>query len=113
MNKKNRKVILPLLHILKSLKPDQRIIVLAHLDDKTRDILYQTIVWVLRGKKLPHGSRQYLRSKLKSFQKEFRYLGDAGKTERSKKKKLMQIGGGPLKHVLSLAVPLLLDTFKS
>lgn len=112
MNKKKKKIILPLLHTLKSLKPEQRIIVLAHLNDETKDVLYQTIMWVLRGDKLPPGSRKYLQKKLLPFKKDLRYLGTAEKSPRVKQKKLMQVGGGPLKHVLSIAIPLLLDTFR-
>ncbi len=109
---KKKKVVLPLLHVLNSLSPDKRTIILAHLDFRTLDDLYQVTKHVLHTPKLPDLSREYLGKKLLPFKDTFRYLGNDAKSRGSKRKKLMQVGGGPFKHILATAIPLLLDTYK-
>lgn len=112
MNLTKRKRLLPLLHSLNSLKPDQRMIILAHLDAKTKNDLYQVIRHVLRSKKLPDGSIRYLRTKLHPFKETLRHLADEKQPRALKAKSLVQVGGGPLGHILPIAIPLLLDTFR-
>lgn len=108
---KQNRVLLPLLEVLKSVKPDQRVIILAHLDDQTRDLLYKTIYKVINSDKIPFAKRRFLNSKLTPFKNELRDLGDANKTLFQKKKRLIQVGGGPMSYVLRAAIPLILDTF--
>lgn len=111
---KTRRVLLPVLGVLRSMKPEQRIILLAHLDDPTRDALYRTIGEVLHSDKVPRKRRLTLKGKLEPYKKELRYLANAKRTSASRKKRaLAQIGGGPLSHVLGAAIPLLLDTFRA
>jgi hypothetical protein len=106
-----RAVVLPLLHVLKSVKPEHRVILLAHLDDSSRDALYEAINQVLCSEKIPVRKRLFLKSKLEPYKGHLRYLADAKKGPVGKKKRLAQIGGGPMTHVLREAVPLLLDLF--
>jgi hypothetical protein len=106
-----KSVVLPLLHVLKSVKPEHRVILLAHLDDPSRDALYEAINRVLKSDKLPARRRRFLKSKLEPYKDHLRYLADASKSPARKKKRLTQIGGGPMTYVLRDAVPLLLDLF--
>ncbi len=102
---------MPLLHVLRSLKPEKRVILLAHLDDGTRDRLYETISHVLRSDKVPFAKRLFLKSKLGPFKKDLRYLADTRRTSTQKKRRLAQIGGGPMTHVLGTAISLLLNLY--
>lgn len=108
---KKQQVMLPLLHVLKSIKPAHRIIILAHLDDKTRDALYATIMRVLQSSKVPLETRLKLKSQLKKYQKDLRYLADRSKSDRVKKRKLVALGGSPMRQVLNTAIPLLMNMF--
>jgi hypothetical protein len=106
-----KKVVLPLLHVLKSIRPDHRVIILAHLDDRARDALYESIMRVLSSKTIPLRRRRALKSKLQPYKNHLRYLADATRSGVLKKKRLVQIGGGPMTHLLREAVPLLLNLF--
>lgn len=106
-----KKVLLPLLHVLKSVKPEQRQILLAHLDDDTRDLLYGTITEVLRSSKVPFRKRLFLKSKLEPYKRDLRYLSNPQKSKIEKRKKLSQMGAGPMQLILRTAIPLLLNLF--
>ena len=105
------RILLPLLSVLKSVKPEQRQILMAHLDDKTRDRLYETIAQVLKSEQVPLAKRVFLKSKLSDYKTELRYLTTPGKSGREKKRKLAQVGGSPMNYVLQTAIPLLLNLF--
>jgi len=110
---KRDEVMIPLLNVLKKLPSSSRVIILAHLDDKTRDKLYRTITLVLRSRKVPADRRQFLKARLAPFKKQLDVI--SGKKKFSsplKKSKLLQVGGGPMKHILSTALSLLLKTFE-
>lgn len=93
------------------MRPQHRVIVLAHLDDRTRDGIYDTVTRVLSAKKLPARKRQYLRRKLGPHKDLLRVLADSKRSRRVKAKVLPQVGAGPMTHVLGAAVPLLLNLF--
>ncbi len=111
MKRKERTIILPLLNALKTMKPDDRVIVMAHLDDKTRDAIYSTIDSVLRSKKVSTVERKLLAQRLAPHKDTFRYLINSKKGAVGKKRKLSQIGGAPFNYVLKTAIPLLMDIF--
>ena len=113
MRKSQKKVLLPLLSLLKGMRSSQRVILLSHLDDKTRDALYQTINSVLKSEAVPARKRMFLRSKLLPFKADLRYLASRRKTSSQKKKKLTQMGGAPLGYILATAIPLLLNLYQS
>lgn len=106
-----KSVLLPLLHALKGVRPDHRVILMAHFDDKTRDALYETITNVLRSEKVPFEKRLFLKTKLAEHRDDLRYLSNKKKSSKQKQKRLAQIGGGPMSHVLDLAIPLLLNLY--
>ena len=112
MRAKQKKVLLPLLAILKSMKPTDRVILMSHLDDVSRDALYETINKVLTSTSVPPSKRRYLKTKLMPFKSDLRFLADRRKSTTSKKKKLTQMGGAPMGVVLRTAVPLLLNLYK-
>jgi hypothetical protein len=113
MRKSQRKIVLPLLGLLKGMKSSQRVILLSHLDDKTRDALYQTINSVLKSETVPARKRLFLRTKLLPFKSELRYLASKTKTSSQKRKKLTQMGGAPLGYILATAIPLLLNLYST
>lgn len=124
---------LPLLSVLRSLDTNDRIIVLSHLDESTRDAIYRTIVWVLQSTKIPLEHRLLLKKRLNPYKKELRNVsakvsksmvgrgrggGGSNSTYRKTSKKtvqkaddLGQIGGKPLTHILDAAIPFLLELF--
>ncbi len=108
---RKRTVILPLIGALKDMRPDQRIIVMHHLDDETRDRLYEVIEHALCDTRLPPRRRTHLRTKLMPHKHDWRYIIDPRRPPNMRKKKLLQLGGGPFSHILRAAVPLLLDIF--
>jgi hypothetical protein len=110
---RKKNVLLPLLHVLKSINPEQRVIILAHMDEKTRDAIYETITHVLTSDHMPIDKRILLKNELGAHKKDLRYVIDKKKGSLQRRKKLAQIGGGPMTPVLKLAIPLLLNMFPS
>ena len=109
--KRSKKVVLPLLTALRSVPPNLRVILLSHLDNSTRDRLYETISHVLKSNRVPFAKKLFLKSKLLPYKDQLRFLADKKKSSRSKKQRLAQIGGGPMTHVLGTAIPLLLNLY--
>ena len=85
---------------------------MSHLDDVSRDALYETINKVLTSNSVPLRKRQYLKSKLMPFKNDLRFLADRRKSSTFKKKKLTQMGGAPMGVLLRTAVPLMLNLYK-
>ena len=104
---------MPLLDVLQSLPPDKMKILISHLDDKTRDGLYETIALTLTSPKISTQRRMQLRKKLLSHKDHLRNMMQVRQGPCAKKVKLMQMGGGPMKTMLKAAIPLLLSSFKS
>ena len=111
LSERKRTIILPLLSVLKEMRADQRIIVLQHFDDATRDALYEVIEHALCDSRLPARRRARLRAKLMPHKHEWRYVLDRSRPPAMRKRKLLQLGGGPLSYILKAAVPFLLDIF--
>jgi geranylgeranyl pyrophosphate synthase len=110
--------LLPFLSALKKLSPDDRIIVLSHLDFKTRDLLYATIVSVLRSRKIPLEWRRKLKQQLAPHKKELRQISrqyGRGRVEKKERatRHLARIGGESLGVLIDAAIPLLLEIFTS
>ena len=106
-------VIIPLLHTLRTLTPQQRVIILAHLDDVSRDQVCEAITNVLTSEKLPMKEKLRLRSELMEYKDHLRCLTNRKKSSRAAKKKvLLQMGGGPMSRVLTATCPHLLHVYK-
>lgn len=101
----------PLLEALKSMRAEHRVIVLQHFDDVTRDRIYEAIMHTLTSERVPFRKRLFLRSKLAPYKKELRCLADRRRSPGEKKRKLVQLGGGPMTYVLRTALPLLLNLY--
>ncbi len=104
-------VYLPLYNALRKMKPDERVIVMSHFDDRTRDAIYRTVTEVLRSRSLAPQRRRNLARKLEAYKNEFRYLMDKRKGAVGKKRRLAQVGGAPMTSVLSTAVSMLSELF--
>lgn len=113
MANRQREWILPLFHVLSRLKPDHRVILLAHLDNASRDSLYAAINSVLKDKggRLPFRRKLRLRNKLKPYKRHFRHLCSEGESSGCKKRRLAQVGGAPMGYVLKEIIPLLMDVY--
>jgi len=110
---KNRlKVTLPLLHCLERMQPTHRSVILAHLDEPSREDIYQSVGEVLRSPEVPDARRLRLKRLLRPYKDNLRYLAREKASPVVKREKLKLIGGDGIKPVLSTAVPLLLDAFK-
>jgi len=116
--KQHSQSFLPFLSALKKLSPDDRVIVLSHLDFKTRDALYKTIVAVLRSRRIPLPRRKELKVQLSPYKQELRQISrqyGRGRTKKPKRKtvnqQLARLGGEPLGIVIDAAIPLLLNVF--
>ena len=112
MHSRRKRFLLPLLSILKRIKPSERIIIMSHIDDVTRDALYETINHVLTSESIPLRKRLLLKAKLTPFKNDFRFLTSKKRSSVAKKKKLTMMGGAPLGYVVKTAIPLLLDLYK-
>lgn len=111
MKQKTVREILPLLSYLQTLPRDEMKIYISHMDDKTRDALCETVASTIRSSKVPLRQRMMLKKKLDSYKDDLRSL--AQKLPRpQQKKKLQQLGGGPLRYVFGTAVPLLLKGYR-
>lgn len=112
MNRRRQKTeLIPLLNVLKSLKSNDRVIILAHLDDETRDALSATIASVLESEKVPIETRLHLHKKLRDHRDCLKHIISDRASSKTKKKKLTQLGGGPMKHILQAALPMMLQLF--
>ena len=112
-SEKQRKTILPLLNVLETLSGDDRVIVLAHLDDCSRNALTSLISMVIRSKHTHDIERALLRQELAPYKKDVRYLIDTKfKNKKKKKEHLVKIGGGPLRTILQTGIPILLKLFQ-
>ncbi len=108
-SKKALKKILPFLQVLKDIKPVQRKILLAHLDDQSLNNICEATSNVLHNPNLTSKQKTRLRRYLNPHKSSIRYLSRKKTTVKNKKKKLFEIGGNPLAFILSAAIPLLID----
>ena len=113
MKDADRREILPLLGVLKSLPSPQRVIVLAHLDNKTRDKVYECVHLTLQDRSaLPHESKNRLRRRLWKEREDWRCLSCKRSPKALKRQKLLQLGGAPMGFLLKSMVPLMLRLYK-
>lgn len=104
-----KKIVISLLQTLKELKPNHRVILLSHLDDKSTDALFDSIRRVLRASSLPLSTRQRLRRVLSPHKESVRFIADSRNSRVARKKKMVQMGGFPIAALLGAAVPLIVD----
>lgn len=111
-SKRKQRELLPLLDVLRRVKPSQRVILLSHMSDATKDDIYATVADLLQGRRMPARKRRALKAKLLPFKDQLRFLADGTKSPSQKSKVLVQVGAGPMSVVLKTAVPLLLNLFR-
>jgi hypothetical protein len=112
-SEKQRNTILPLLNVLEELDFNHRTIVLAHLDDCSRDALITLISIVIRSKHVQDVEQELLRQELAPYKKNIGYLvNNKFKNKKKKRENLVKIGGGPLSTILQTGIPILLRLFK-
>ena len=107
--KKRLREVIPFLQTFKDLRPNQRGILINHIDDKSCEILYEAIANVLRSPRISDGQKKKLRRALQAHKSCLRSLISSKTSKTVKRKKLQQIGGFPLATILATAVPLVLD----
>lgn len=113
VSKKRLREILPFLQTFKDLRPAQRSIMLAHLDDKSCEILYEAVSNVLRNPTVSAAQRKRLRKVLQPHKHCLRSLISRSGSSANKRRKLQKIGGFPFSAILSTAIPLLLNLIAS
>lgn len=97
--------LLPMLQVLKSMKADDRIILMSHLNDRAKDALYKTVTGLLASDSLPRKKKRLLHKKVG-------HLVNGRKRSRTANRKVVvQLGGAPMSYVLRAAVPLYLGLF--
>lgn len=104
---KNLRHQLPLLKVLRDIKPEQRTIILAHLDNQGCSTVINSVKKVLHNKKLNNHTRKKLIKTLSSQKNLFRKL-ISSKKGKDRKQLLPAVGSG-LGLVLGTAIPLLLE----
>lgn len=97
--------LLPMLQVLKSMKADDRIILMSHLNDRAKDALYKTITHLLVSDTLPNNKKKLLHKKVGPL------LQGGKRSLSASRKAVVQFGGAPMNYVLRTAVPLYLGLF--
>lgn len=103
--------LLPMLQVLKQMKASDRIILLSHLDDYSKDAIQKTISHVLTSDAVPRRKRKLLIDKLAPYKKRIMYLNSPRASSVGKRKTVVQLGGDPLGYVLNAALPLFVNLF--
>lgn len=103
---------IPLLNVLMKMDSEDRIIVMAHFDDATKDYLCEVISYVLHTNKIPFETRLALREKLIPYKKQLMTLSHRKKlSSKTKTRALSQIGGGPMPTLMETAIASLMNLF--
>ncbi len=111
---KHQKVIrdlLPMLQVLKAIKPDDRVILLNHFNDEAKDNIYKTITHVLNSDGVSRSRKRLLRNKLAPYKKTLNYFISPRSTPQGRRRRVVQLGGNPLSYVLSTALPMFVNLF--
>ena len=111
-SKSRLRALLPFLQILKDLSPNQRAIILAHINDSSCEAIYETVSNVLRNKSVSEADARRLRKLLAPHKACLRSLVSNRVSGSQKRKKLYRIGGLPLASILAVGIPLLLSLIR-
>jgi len=100
---------LPMLQILGELHPFKRLLTIPHLDERTIASLADAVLLVFRLP-LDTRSRQTINALVRTHETVFKSLvtNKDGGSARELKKDFINLGGGPLGVLLSIAIPLIL-----
>ena len=102
--------IVPFLQTLKKIpNPSTRSIVLSHLDEDACEMLCGAIYNVFFNNRVPDKKKRRLAKILRPHAEPLTALSERRGNTAFKKKKLAQIGGGPLTTILGTAIPLFLS----
>ena len=120
MKLKRKRVLLPLLNILKSLPAPKRSVLISYLNHDTLDGLYELIIDLNRSSKIPFHIRYKLAKKLRSSCDDFDCMIRGAEKKPHKKpspkvqmRRLIHLGGSPMADMYKVAVPYLLNVFKN
>jgi len=104
----SKKKLLPLLQVLKNIKPiHRRKTLIKHLDDPTCQSLYELVHNVLSNKKIAPRRVNKLQKSLARHKDDLRYIARYSGKKSIKREKLASMGGFPFTALLSAAIPLL------
>ncbi len=103
--------LLPLLQVLKSMKPADRIIMMSHLSNEAKDVLFKTVTHVMSSNNLSGGRRRLLKSKLAPYKNILTYFTSSRSTPAGRRKRVVQLGGSPMNYILGAALPLFVNLF--
>lgn len=106
------RVILPFLQIFKELRPNQRTILLSHIDDRSCEAIFEAFANVLRNDKVSPATRKRLKRSLAPHKNCLRTIINRRASCKTKRKKLQQLGGFPFAAIISAAIPLLMSALQ-
>ena len=104
---------IPIIKILEKLKPEQRLQLAEYLNDDVYDFIFECMHNALHNKNFSADFRKCLKQKLKNNSADVRYIVNAKKSRRLRKKRLIQSGGFPsvIAAILSM-LPVVLPLVK-
>jgi hypothetical protein len=103
---------LAFLHVLNSMRPEQRVVLFEHLSDQVRDKIYKLITHILTSRHIPLRKRVFLKNQLGEDKSVVRVFVNPKASAAQRRMTLCRIGGGPMQHLLRAALPVLLDMYK-
>jgi hypothetical protein len=112
-DRKRLRAMLPFLQVLKDLSPNQRAIILAHIDEASCETIYETVSNVLKNRSVSDTDARKLRKILAPHKGCLRSLASKRLSSTQKRRKLYTIGGLPLGTILGVGIPLLLNLIRS
>lgn len=103
---------IPLLHILMKLAPEERQIVISHLNDSSCRQIETCMAKILRGKKrIDPTAREALHGCIRENESKLKKLFGA-RSGAGKRKALTQVGGSFYSTLFSVGLPLLVDMLR-
>ena len=108
-SKKQSSTLLPLLHVLREMPYEYRLILFSHLDAETKDLLKKMLRNVLLSNNpIREINQEEIALHLEPFSSDICSLFNSSSFKKHNEKCLIKIGGAPFDSILNCAIPLLL-----
>lgn len=107
MDKDSLRKILPALKVLQRIGPEERQTLIPFLPTNVTNGIYECIYNATCNSELPMRLRKYIKKNTIADAEQYKYLLKPNKSVRKRQKRLIQIGGGGLGHILNAVVPVL------
>lgn len=107
VQKKKKTKLAPLLQALKNASEEDRLSICKHLDSTGCEKVFEGVFNALHNKKVDLGFRAQLKKDLAQHKNGLRYICKSNKPTERKKRRLIQLGEGPIRCILAAVLPLL------